>query len=128
MSKERRRYSREFKLAALARLEEAGHVAALAKELGVRRELLHKWRAKFSVGGALALSTTGRPRPVVTPVGEGGGDRPEDEAGRNRRRIAELERKVGQQQLDLDFFRAALRQVKDRGPGSDGSGGPASTR
>jgi hypothetical protein len=27
------------------------------------------------------------------------------------RRIAELEQKIGQQQLDLDFFRAALRHV-----------------
>jgi hypothetical protein len=29
------------------------------------------------------------------------------------RRIAELERKVGQQQVDLDFFRQALRQVRE---------------
>jgi len=29
------------------------------------------------------------------------------------RRIAELERKIGQQQLELDFFRAALRHVRD---------------
>jgi transposase-like protein len=29
------------------------------------------------------------------------------------RRIAELERKIGQQQLELDFFRAALRHVKE---------------
>jgi hypothetical protein len=37
-----------------------------------------------------------------------------------------LERKIGQQQLDLDFFRAALRQVREprrkRGaPGETGS-------
>jgi hypothetical protein len=29
------------------------------------------------------------------------------------KRIAELERKVGQQQIELDFFRQALRQVKE---------------
>jgi transposase len=29
-----------------------------------------------------------------------------------RQRIDELERKVGQQQLELDFFRQALRQVE----------------
>ena len=28
------------------------------------------------------------------------------------RQIAELERKIGQQQLELDFFRAALRHVR----------------
>ena len=31
-----------------------------------------------------------------------------------RRRIAELERKIGEQQADLDFFRQALRHVKAR--------------
>ena len=31
---------------------------------------------------------------------------------RAQRRIAELERKVGQQQLDMDFFQRALRQVE----------------
>jgi transposase len=39
-----------------------------------------------------------------------------------RRRIAELERKIGQQQLELDFFRQALRQVRlSTGPGVTGS-------
>ncbi len=33
-----------------------------------------------------------------------------------RRRIEELERKIGQQQLELDFFRAALRHVKEPRP------------
>jgi hypothetical protein len=43
-----------------------------------------------------------------------------------RKRIAELERKIGQQQVELDFFRQALRQVKEArrpstGPGVTGS-------
>jgi hypothetical protein len=41
----------------------------------------------------------------------------EPQAGRGellaaRKRIAELERKVGQQELELDFFGEALRRVK----------------
>jgi transposase len=44
------------------------------------------------------------------------------------KRIAELERKIGQQQLELDFFRQALRQVKGARRLSDGSGVTASTR
>ena len=44
-----------------------------------------------------------------------------------RRRIAELERKIGQQQLDLDFFRAALRHVREQRRRTGGSGGAAST-
>ena len=43
-------------------------------------------------------------------------------------RIAELERKVGQQQLELDFFRQALRQAKGVGPTSGGPGVTASTQ
>ena len=126
MSKERRRFTREFKLAALARFEEAGDVRALARELGIRRELLYKWRSKYEAGGASALTTTGRPRAVPMPaveVQDGLND-----ADRARRRIAELERKVGQQQVELDFFREALRQVKDLSQPSGGLGGPASTR
>ena len=119
MSRERRRYSREFKLAALARLKEVGHVGDLAAELGVRRELLYKWRVKYEAGGAEALSTTGRPR--------SGPARLEREE-LAQARIAELERTIGRQQLELDFFRAALQQVKDRRWPSGGRGGPASTR
>jgi hypothetical protein len=43
-------------------------------------------------------------------------------------RIAELERKIGQQQVDLDFFRQALRQVKGARRPSDGPGVTGSTR
>jgi hypothetical protein len=47
---------------------------------------------------------------------------------RARKRVDELERKVGQQQLELDFFRAALRQVEGARQPSDGPGERASTR
>jgi len=128
VSRERRQYSKEFKLAAVARFEVAENVLDLARELGVSRELLYKWHKKFSAGGASALRSTGRPRPVELPASEMVSEGPGDEVGRARRRIAELERKVGQQQLEIDFFLAALRHFKDRGPGSGGPGGPASTR
>ena len=126
MSKERRRFTREFKLAALARFEAAGDVRELARELGIRRELLYKWRSKFEAGGAAALTTTGRPRAVPMPAAEAVAVY--DDAERAHRRIAELERKVGQQSIELDFFREALRQVKDLGQPNGGLGGPASTR
>ena len=127
MTKERRQFSREFKLAAIARFEVAGDVTALAAELGVRRELLYKWHAKYAVGGAAALSTTGRPRVVLSlPSGDDG--IAVDDADRGRRRIAELERKIGQQSLELDFFREALRQVREVNQPNEGPGVPASTR
>jgi transposase len=45
-----------------------------------------------------------------------------------QRRIAELERKIGQQQLELDFFQRALRQVSEQRRPSDGPGAMPSTR
>jgi len=103
---------------ALARFEEAGDVETLARELGIRRELLYKWRAKFAAGGEEALRTTGRPRPTA-------GLCERREAGD---RIGELERTIGRQQLELDFFRAALQQVRGQRRKNGGPGGPASTR
>jgi hypothetical protein len=45
-----------------------------------------------------------------------------------RRRIEQLERKVAQQELDLDFFRQALRHVKVRQQGAGKPGALRSTR
>jgi len=122
VSKKRRRHERVFKLKAVARLEKAVDVSELARELGVSRGLLYKWQAKLRKGGPEALRTTGRRRLVETASAQ------REEDGGAGRRIAELERKVGEQQLELDFFRAALRQVKGRRRPNGGRGGPASTR
>lgn len=124
MSKRRRRHSQAFKLAAVSRFDAAKSVPELAAELGVDRGLLYKWRAAYQAGGAEALGATGRPRRARAgsgPPAPPGEMTPEA-------RIAELERMVGRQQLDLDFFRAALQQVKDRRPPSGGPSDPASTR
>jgi hypothetical protein len=44
------------------------------------------------------------------------------------KQIIALERKIDQQQLELDFFQQALRQVGQARQPSDGLGVPASTR
>ena len=117
MAKERRQFSREFKLAALARFEVAGNVEALARELGIRREMLYRWQAKFAAGGAEALRTTGRPRPSAeTPA-----------SLTAQKRIAELERQVGQQTFDLAFFKGALRRIEASRQPKDGPGVTASS-
>jgi len=43
-------------------------------------------------------------------------------------RVAELERKIGQQQLELDFFRQALRRVREARRPNAGPGVTGSTR
>jgi len=118
--KDRRLFSREFKLAALARLEAAGNVVGVARELGIRRELLYKWQAKFAAGGAEALTTSGRPRPAAAGLSP--------EALDASDRIAALERKVGQQAFELDFFKGALRRIEASRRPSDGPGVTASSR
>ncbi len=120
--------SREFKLDVVRRLEAGTSASALAGELGLRRKLLNQWRDAFRRGGPAALRGVGRPRKA--PLASGSppaGGRSTDPLARAQERIAALERKVGQQQLELDFFTRALRQVEASRRPSDGPGGTAST-
>lgn len=117
MAKERRQFSREFKLMALARMEEAANVEALAAELGIRRELLYVWRRKYLAGGAEALRNAGRPRPEAQSA----------EALSSERRIAELERQLGRQALEIDFLEGALRRIEASSRPSKGPGATASS-
>jgi transposase-like protein len=106
-------WTREFKLRALALMEEAPNVGALAAELGCRRSLLYIWRSRYRAGGAEGLRSIGR-RPAASAIADGVIAPPGQSAAASEQdRIAELERKIGQQQLDLDFFRAALRHVRE---------------
>jgi Transposase. len=124
MSKGKRRvYSREFKVSAVKRALAGESVAALSREVGYQGSCF-KWCQHYRAGGVEAL------RPACRPQrGTGVLDLEVDEdLVRARKRIDELERKVGQQQLELDFFRAALRQVEGARRPSDGPGERASTR
>jgi transposase len=124
VAQERRQFSREFKLMALSRLEEAGNVEALARELGVGREMLYVWRRKFQAEGVEGLRPSGRPRPVVGLATSQASLPPASV----ERRIAELERKLGQQALEIDFLEGALQRIEGSRQPSDGPGGTASTR
>jgi transposase len=58
----RRRFSREFKLEALKRLEAGDKPATqLAMELGIRRNMLLKWREQLRTKGERAFGGAGRP-------------------------------------------------------------------
>jgi transposase len=127
-SRPKTRWTREFKLEALSRMAEAPDVTALAAELGVERGRLYKWRRIFLTGGPDALHAIGRPAHACEPFGEVLPDASPLTADANQHRIAELERKIGQQQLELDFFRAALRHVREARLKRGGSGETASSR
>jgi hypothetical protein len=60
VAKRRQRWTREFKLAAIARLEVAPTVRGLAVELGVTHGMLLTWRRAYEAGGAEALNFPGQ--------------------------------------------------------------------
>jgi transposase len=125
MSKGKRRvYSREFKLSAVKRALSGESVAALSRGLGVPAGHLYGWCQHYRAGGADALRPACRPRRGRGVLDVEG---PHDLATA-RKLIGELERKVGRQQLELDFFRAALRQVEGARRPNDGPGERTSTR
>lgn len=58
-------FSQQFKLDAVLRMREVGcSPAALALELGIRRNQLYKWRAALEVSGALANLPVAAPSAV----------------------------------------------------------------
>ena len=128
MSKRRVWRSPEFKLAAIARMETAPSMAGLAAELGVRREMLLKWRRAYETGGAAALNLPGQGRGTALIARPAVPREPADALTAARQRIAELERKVDQQQLGLDFFRTALRHIEGQPQPISGPVEKASTR
>ena len=122
-----REYPIALKQVAVARVAAGESVAEVARDLKLRGRLLSAWRAQLRAGGPAALRGPGRPRkgvvaaPAVAAVGEG-------DLARAQRRVAELERKIGQQQVDLDFFRRALRHVRETRRASAAPGVARSTK
>lgn len=101
-----RKYSLEFKRYAVARFHAEGRPTALARELGIRTKFLYQWRDQLSLG--VPPDRAGRlPRPPKKSA------EPKPEAppplSSDAQRIAELERLVARQSLELDFFRGALQ-------------------
>jgi transposase len=121
-------WTREFKLRALARMDEAADVTALAASLGCRRELLYIWRRKYRSGGAQALHPIGRRLNAAKALDEALAPSLPGVGGSEQQRLEALERKIGQQQLDLDFFCAALRRVREQRLKTGVPGETASTR
>lgn len=123
-------FRRAFKLKVIERLEAGESGTALSRELGVKRTLLYRWRNAWRQGGALSLRE-GRGRPSKAealamarargPAAKASG------LAEARRQIAALERKLGQQALELDFFRQALQHIETSSRPGDRAGATAST-
>src|SRR5438552_17644307 len=90
----RRKFTRELKTAAIQQLEAGSSVAEVARAFEINPNLLHRWRKEFQHGPGNAFP--------------GGGKRRWEET-----RVAQLERKVGQQTLEIDFLKGCWRRTED---------------
>jgi hypothetical protein len=115
-----RTLSREEKEALVLRLRAGERVGLVAKEAGVLRKSLYEWREAYSAMGIEGLNRKRGPKPGGSGAARARFEPPACAAGppqaraapelaKAQARIAELERLVGRQQMDLDFFREALR-------------------
>ena len=104
MGKTRTRYTEEFRRLALERMKGCRDVSALARELGISRNLLYKWRDR--VEGATAVKDRGLSL---------------EEENRHLKQL------LAERELEVDFFKGALQKIAARRQASTGSGGTAST-
>jgi transposase-like protein len=109
--KKARQFSSEYKLKAVERLLAGESASVVAREFKVVRKLLYYWKDAYISEGPEGLRKVGRPRKDrrVGVLPEVPTDR--GELLQARKRIADLERKVGHQQMQIDFFVEALRRM-----------------
>ena len=95
MGLSRRMFTKEFKLAAVQRLERGSSIGEVARALEVNPNVLHRWRREFREAPGNVFRGNGKQR-----WSEG--------------RIAELERKIGQQALEIDFLKGCLQRIEEQ--------------
>src|SRR5919198_5938718 len=81
-------------MAALQRLDAGASMAEVARAFEVSPNLVHRWRKEFRQGPGNAFPGVGKRR--------------WDEA-----KVVQLERKVGQQALEIDFLKGCLQRIEE---------------
>ena len=110
MAKKRvRRYSDEFRQMCVERLKQSENIVELAKELGIHRRMLYRWRDQLE------------------PVAKKAGSSPPSPEARLRNEVNQLKRALADKTLELDFFKGALQKVEARRQQQDVTGAKAST-
>ncbi len=95
MGLSRRQFTKEFKLAAVRRLEQGVSMGEAARAFEVSPNVLHRWRREFRQAPGNAFPGNGNPR-----WSDG--------------KISELERKVGQQAMEIDFLKGCLQRIEEQ--------------
>ena len=105
-------YPTAYKLKAIKRAEGGEGVLPVARKLGIPRKILHDWIKAWKAHGPEGLNRKPGPKPGPRKL------RPlqAEETKRSALalasvRIAELERLVGRQQMDIDFFSKSLARL-----------------
>jgi transposase len=123
----KRQFPMAFKLKAIKRVERGDGVLPVARELGISRKILHDWIKAWKAHGPEGLNRRPGPKPgprkLKPPPSY---DDKRSALAQAKARIAELERLVGRQQMDIDFFRQALRALER--PAAQGRPVPASSK
>lgn len=120
-----RTFSPEFRVQVVQRIEQGESVSKLHRELDIKRSVLYRWRDRYRQEGAAGLERrAGRP-PGTPNLAPKPGTSAEEAL---RQQIAALERKVGQQALQLDFFKGAFKRIKESNQARGSAGKTASTR
>ena len=109
MGLSRRMFTKEFKLAAVQRLEQGVSLGEVARALEVNPNVLHRWRREIRQGPGNVFPGHRKQR-----WAEG--------------RVAELERKIGQQALEIDFLKGCLQRIEENRMLQALAGNPPSTR
>jgi len=93
----RQEYSRELKLAAMREIDSGKGMAEVARMYQLSPKRLETWKGEWRAKGELAFP--------------GKGAQPQSKL--NADRISELERKIGQQTMEIDFLKKALRRFRE---------------
>lgn len=102
-------YSRDLKIAAMRALDTGSTTGEIARKYQVSPHLLQRWRGEWRAKGDLAFPGIGRRGAALPAV---------DDA----RRIAELERKIGQLTMENDFLKKALQHFREHHPPAGANG------
>jgi len=95
-----RKFDEAFERSVVERMKTCNDVSSLVRELQVSRSQAYRWRDE-------ALGRIAVPSPRTAAQIQ------EKKEELQKRRIAELERLVARQALDLDFFKGALLRIEE---------------
>ena len=106
----RQQYSRELKIAVMREIDSGKGIAEVARMYQLSPKRLETWKSEWRAKGELAFP--------------GKGTQPQTRLDADR--ISELERKIGQQTMEIDFLKKALRRFREHPPPAAVNGETAS--